>query len=275
MLCQRPITVSIFQSTRPVRGATHRQILRTAYYHQFQSTRPVRGATHSRRLLYPNRYNFNPRAPCGARRGGVQQFIDHQPISIHAPRAGRDFALEVQHSFGIISIHAPRAGRDRRRRRAGSGSRHFNPRAPCGARLREERLRANLSQISIHAPRAGRDAVLSTRGRSATTFQSTRPVRGATWEALIEVSKHCEISIHAPRAGRDLKQDKVQTSGPKFQSTRPVRGATIFRHLSTVQMQYFNPRAPCGARPDPSGWANRHDYFNPRAPCGARPSAHV
>ena len=78
----------IFQSTRPVRGATTRKdILRHEW--EFQSTRPVRGATPAevyctfsytisihapragrdsgRGLLHVQLYDFNPRAPCGAR----------------------------------------------------------------------------------------------------------------------------------------------------------------------------------------------------------------
>ena len=124
----------------------------------------------------------------------------------------------------LISIHAPREGRDLH-----------------GLRLLLGR------DISIHAPRAGRDPAIpqveikedtfqSTRPvrgatlslsvvTAATLFQSTRPVRGATppryYDKLYDV-----ISIHAPRAGRDL----VRYYGPDydnlFQSTRPVRGAT-------------------------------------------------
>ena len=79
--------------------------------------------------------------------------------------------------------------------------------------------------ISIHAPHAGRDPAIPQVEIKEDTFQSTRPVRGATppryYDKLYDV-----ISIHAPRAGRDL----VRYYGPDydnlFQSTRPVRGAT-------------------------------------------------
>ena len=79
-----------FQSTRPVRGATYVDWTGKRKK-KFQSTRPVRGATHPARRLHPRRN-----------------------ISIHAPRAGRDFDLgisETASDYGI-SIHAPRAGRD-------------------------------------------------------------------------------------------------------------------------------------------------------------------
>ena len=101
---------------------------------------------------------------------------------------------------------------------------HFNPRAPCGARLRG----------------AGRAAEIK-------PFQSTRPLRGATVRDRIHA--WCgEISIHAPLAGRDF-------SSASGYCPRP----------------YFNPRAPCGARPFLAAVASPSSYFNPRAPCGARP----
>ena len=34
---------------------------------------------------------------------------------------------------------------------------------------------------------------------------------------------------------------------------------------------YFNPRAPCGARPAEGRGLDHTGHFNPRAPCGARP----
>ena len=126
----------LFQSTRPVRGATggngrfeHDRVL-------FQSTRPVRGATVSRSfrggrnrdfnprapcgarppplsVANPLEWYFNPRAPCGARHQRRVALETAENISIHAPRAGRDHSPFVPGIHGgTISIHAPRAGRD-------------------------------------------------------------------------------------------------------------------------------------------------------------------
>ena len=58
-----------------------------------------------------------------------------------------------------ISIHAPRAGSDR------------------DAAIEEY----NQYLISIHAPRAGSDVRLRRKGQSRKLFQSTLPVRGATF----------------------------------------------------------------------------------------------
>ena len=146
---------------------------------RFQSTRPVRGATAKKAGAAGGGKNFNPRAPCGARHGdmmdplGGLEFQSTRPvrgatsrcpavqlsfpISIHAPRAGRDFMPNQVIGHALISIHAPRAGRDQALPSNDGLDHNFNPRAPCGARPAS-------SMITRHF--AG--------------FQSTRPVRGAT-----------------------------------------------------------------------------------------------
>ena len=148
---------------------------------------------------------FNPRAPCGAR----LQLIAFAPVSalfqstrpvwgatliaaiydfliavsIHAPRVGRDMALLSRKTekamfqstrpvrgatatppsrscITRVSIHAPRAGRDSGRDAGGAGA----------------------GGVSIHAPCAGRDNVRFSISASPPRFQSTRPVRGATFK---------------------------------------------------------------------------------------------
>ena len=60
------------------------------------------------------------------------------------------------------------------------------------------------------------------------TFQSTRPMRGAT-EFVVDVVRDPDISIHAPHAGRDMPTIAVMIVWKTFQSTRPMRGATDLR----------------------------------------------
>ena len=100
-----------------------------------------------------------------------------------------------------ISIHAPLAGRDRLLPQPRPRQDHFNPRAPCGARRRPPDDR-----------------------QTAATFQSTRPLRGAT-----SICKLIRTEL-------------------EFQSTRPLRGATSSANASSAPQSNFNPRAPCGAR---------------------------
>ena len=82
------IQVKEFQSTRPVRGATDDRLSNNPNQ-MFQSTRPVRGAT----VI-------------------LGEYADIKPVSIHAPRAGRDIGDVRAVRNLVVSIHAPRAGRD-------------------------------------------------------------------------------------------------------------------------------------------------------------------
>ena len=172
---------AVFQSTRPVWGATHSpasdpgcarisihapRVGRDSSFRRcpctaaaFQSTRPVWGATRAdgwRRYVLQH---FNPRAPCGARRRGR------------------------------LAAHA--------------GMANFNPRAPCGARLGPALSLSPSLLISIHAPRVGRDCLSCQRSDDWGQFQSTRPVWGAT-KPEIYCRLRTVISIHAPRVGRDV-----------------------------------------------------------------------
>ena len=145
---------------------------------------------------------FNPRAPCGARqsrgvdlissekfqstrpvRGATKRLFDptYKPVvSIHAPRAGRDCRISRNEGCGWVSIHAPRAGRDMTAFIMEAVNKSFNPRAPCGARPRDARRDQSGERFNPRAPCGARLSLpaLSVRKRA---FQSTRPVRGATF----------------------------------------------------------------------------------------------
>ena len=171
--------------------------------------------------------------------------------------------------YGVdISIHAPRVGRDR-----------------------GDFEMAVMRVISIHAPRVGRDGLSAKTDCRNFTFQSTRPVWGATWTCAPAASAQ-RFQSTRPVWGA-TRQTQTQPRQQPFQSTRPVWGATISCHGRPPARRYFNPRAPCGARRrirvkrrlvhDISIHAPRvgrdcktqnfrsvQSHFNPRAPCGAR-----
>ena len=116
-----------------------------------------------------------------------------------------------------------------------------------------------------------RGATSFSRGSAATkTFQSTHPVRGATVLSFLRIATTW-ISIHAPRAGCDVPYSLWVDQG----------------------YMHFNPRTPCGVRPNtgklvkstrrfqsthPVRGATRERLshicseadFNPRTPCGVR-----
>ena len=120
-------------------------------------------------------------------------------------------------------------------------------------------------------PLAGRDGFNTTNIKSDGSFQSTRPLRGATvaggdtkcmagdfnprapcgarHEVGFRLFQLPLISIHAPLAGRDPVYDMRAAPSHRFQSTRPMRGATPDPGADADMGQHFNPRAPRGARP--------------------------
>ncbi len=282
---------SLFQSTRPARGATPQQKAappRTL----FQSTRPARGATGKGKEQQNVQHNFNPRAPRGARqriyrnpqqyktfqstrpaRGATRSFgsksKNKEFQSTRPARGATEAYFENYRGDEDISIHAPREGRDR-------------------ARLLWA-LHGRL--ISIHAPREGRDTGNTRNISGRFAFQSTRPARGAT-EKEFRKGEYQGFQSTRPARGATIAVF-IQRSPPKFQSTRPARGATVGYGVDGTYdkisihapregrdwivrppeqiINNFNPRAPRGARHVTVVIKTRTTNFNPRAPRGARP----
>ena len=150
----------LFQSTHPVWGATVMYLL--VYNHISISIHAPRvGCDLGLCSCSISRLYFNPRTPCGVRRGkshllGHQVYrfqsthpvwgatcptfcvkVSHAKISIHAPRVGCDTRSRVFIAkHGNISIHAPRVGCDLPQRLCRLYNQYFNPRTPCGVRPR-------------------------------------------------------------------------------------------------------------------------------------------
>ena len=169
-------------------------------------------------------------------------------ISIHAPLAGCDssgrkkrsrrlifqsthplrgatFVLVFLRKTLDISIHAPLAGCDCKRETHAFVVLHFNPRTPCGVRQKTSHGHRLNPLISIHAPLAGCDHI------------------------HIRLCDFLRISIHAPLAGCDLLISSIFLCAVSFQSTHPLRGATRWYLRKQRRSYYFNPRTPCGVRP--------------------------
>ena len=99
----------------------------------------------------------------------------------------------------------------------------FNPHAPFEARRGGRLAPASNDRFNPRAPCGARPAGIA-KGTTEQAFQPTRPLRGAT-RARHRPDDRAGISTHAPLAGRDVLK------------------------LKLWQLQdYFNPRAPCGAR---------------------------
>ena len=169
--------------------------------------------------------DFNPRAPYGARPkniGNVATIVNFNP---RAPYGARHIYKKPANAKEKFQSTRPLRGATNRTPKGGNTTMDFNPRAPCGARLAQRRISRIVICISIHAPLAGRDSTARCRQPALSSFQSTRPSRGATGRYLGVPRRDDMISIHAPLAGRDPCST-----------------------LWTTRAIYFNPRAPRGAR---------------------------
>ena len=238
---------------------------------KFQSTHPLRGATRACVFRQLRREHFNPRTPCGVRHFAAGGMFDDVPFqSTHPLRGATCLKNPVATNACAISIHAPLAGCDSGRRVVKPPRAHFNPRTPCGVR-----------------------PVASMQASQNSQFQSTHPLRGATFLSM-GGQKGNPISIHAPLAGCDTRTRSSSRKYRSFQSTHPLRGATFSLNEFWQSKTHFNPRTPCGVRLNivlyithtsvkfqsthplrgaTGARANARaprENFNPRTPCGVR-----
>ena len=144
-------------------------------------------------------------------------------ISIHAPVRGATGYIGNDLTLLAVSIHAPRAGRDRVRGQSPRRTRRFNPRAPCGARPFSCPACRSRCCFNPHAPCGARRAHRHDHAWRH-KFQSTRPMRSATWRYP---EGGAPDWFQSTRPMRGATQSRCgYFLFPPFQSTRPVRGAT-------------------------------------------------
>ena len=166
----------LFQSTRPMRGATFRKahdglVIGISIHAPHAGRDP--DLPDCRRLPC----DFNPRAPCGARRCDLHPLTCGSFAEIHTrPMRGATVrpgfscrwldlfqstrpmrgATRIGHgglSHGRISIHAPHAGRDPWRMSViSTAASNFNPRAPCGARRKPKPVQSGALNFNPRAP---------------------------------------------------------------------------------------------------------------------------
>ncbi len=101
--------------------------------------------------------------------------------------------------------------------------------------------------ISIHAPHAGSDVATVCWRSGKMIFQSTLPMRGATYrkpQCLIPMTFQSTL----PMRGATNTFSDSWAAG-LFQSTLPMRGATVSSQIGIDNLINFNPRSPCGERP--------------------------
>ena len=171
--------------------------------------------------------DFNPRAPCGARRrvgDTVYTLLNFNPRTPCGVR--RSCPAEAHWICRFQSTHPVRGA---------------TPIRSC--------VIVALQFQSTHPVRGATNKRVEEDKHIQ--FQSTHPVRGAT-RCPGSDSVQCAISIHAPRAGCDSAGAFWDLSSDQFQSTHPVRGATVRHSVTKDFTDNFNPRTPCGVRRETS-----------------------
>jgi len=264
-----------FQSTLPVWGATLLAYIISHYQAAFQSTLPVWGATVGIYFYRSGRCRISIHAPrVGSDRSTYrdnrflpEEFQSTLPVW-GATRKLRGVVMTVG-----ISIHAPRVGSDDRSPGTGAAAGLFQSTLPVwGATASGCRL-YRFRDISIHAPRVGSDDGNPSPARKGRKISIHAPRVGSDLFDNTRILMGLVISIHAPRVGSDARQadytayaERISIHAPRvgsdrtfiilfassvpFQSTLPVWGATSnFAHV-TFAKKNFNPRSPCGERPN-------------------------
>ena len=213
----------LFQSTLPLRGATHTE-RNGSLLTLFQSTLPLRGATVALRRDGVIQEHFNPHSPCGER---LQQILDKANallISIHTPLAGSDFSwAEWTPNTTLFQSTLPLRGATRTPTRSRRRGRYFNPHSPCG-----ERLKSLPFAVSV------------------ILFQSTLPLRGATRTVRI-MRWRFYFNPHSP-CGERPQTLLLPVLRYYFNPHSPC-GERPMTAIPRPAVRYFNPHSPCGERP--------------------------
>ena len=204
---------------------------------------------------------FNPRAPCGARRG--PQFDDIVLDMFQSTRPVRG-ATNHWRRWGRrrrVSIHAPRAGRDAH---IGYSIRHdagFQSTRPVRGATYPGRASTPKCKVSIHAPRAGRDITTRTGEASCGKFQFTRP-HGARPQVLPVLILYSSFQFTRPHGARRPPPTKRPASIVSIHA--PAWSATL-KSLNYYFPLVFQFTRPHGARPNSHYLYRFGRSFNSRA----------
>ena len=234
----------------------------------FQSTSSVWRTTHPGGWWRRGEHHFNPRPPCGGRQldndGG-----NHTAKFQSTSSVWRTTPHTKSHTlFVFISIHVLRVEDDAPETSSVSVLLHFNPRPPCGGRLRPHFLESCHTNISIHVLRVEDDAAFSASVSFPLHFNPRPPCGGRLAQPVLFLNE-IHFNPRPPCGGRQIHLSR-RTHMAKFQSTssvwRTTRSASRWALLTSISIHvlrvedddrradrlvglpHFNPRPPCGGR---------------------------
>ena len=185
----------------------------------------MRGATRCSCCCGSFRGDFNPRPPCGERHQTRRPWIRPRLFQSTPPMRGATSASTTTMSWHKISIHAPHAGSDWRRLLSAQKQGDFNPRPPCGERLRDADNNIIRKTISIHAPHAGSDVQMG-GDRVQVQISIHAPHAGSDGSKTCSTRSSTNFNPRPP-CGERPSATVISLSSMLFQSTPPMRGATV------------------------------------------------
>ena len=168
-----------------------------------------------------------------------------------------------------VSIHALLAECDLLRWRGGRHLHGFNPRTPCGVRPCRVIVGARTSRFqSTHSLRSATVGTYLTL--SPFWFQSTHSLRSATSCFSVRPASQTGFNPRTPCGVRLMAIWSLNRT-VRFQSTHSLRSATglVIGLSSTRAVSIHALLAECDGRC--LGTMSFHGSFNPRTPCGVRP----
>ena len=188
---------------------------------------------------------------------------------------GATGTIKIHRSCKDISIHAPRVGSDIVTISLGLGLPTFQSTLPVWGATEQFLREAEYLKISIHAPRVGSDPFAPFKFLNA-NISIHAPRVGSDYANDLHQSELVDFNPRSPCGERQDGTIKIHRSC-EFQSTLPVWGATgctvkrdfsfvisihaprvgsdtRFHWKDGVSSMYFNPRSPCGERPNPGSF---------------------
>ena len=213
-----------FQSTPSVWRATGEALLMSPAVDISIHALRVEGDIPERGRMPLSALHFNPRPPCGGRRG-VPNPEPRTFLFQSTPSVWRATVRDLEGEYiEVISIHALRVEGDAWPSWSAATSGNFNPRPPCGGR------RVHVLYVPTH-----------------NQFQSTPSVWRATLRAQV-LPAPLRISIHALRVEGDTRKGGLFMPYADI-SIHALRVEGDSRTSSIPRKRpYFNPRPPCGGR---------------------------
>ena len=137
-----------------------------------------------------------------------------------------------------ISTHAPLAGRDAQKKNAPTVARHFNPRAPCGARLDAHEGVYLVPKISTHAPLAGRDSksvqitmhIFAITDKFQMLLHRMPPVRAFC--SFLTQENHADLGANRPSDLCALVLRTIRSSVPRADTSACSRSVRFYSRTS-------------------------------------------